>query len=476
MHDLGIPNPLRLTGEQIELIHSASLEILSQTGMRFFEQEALELFKKAGISIMDGNLIYIPPKLVDWALSTAPKNISIFDRHGDKVMELGGYRCYYGGGSDCNYIYDIKTGIRRLAVLNDVEVGVRLADSLQNTDFIMSMFMPSDVAAQHHEFYQMAIMLRGSHKPVVFVGEKLDSTICAIEMATIIRGSLEALQHKPFIINYVNAKSPLQHNQVSVQRLLYSAERNLPTIYAPANSRGTTAPMTPAGALALGNAGQLAGLVLSQLKREGAPFLRSNPSGNVMDMRTMVSLYCAPDTGTLGWDLAHSYELPIFGIAGCSDAKVFDEQAATEAALSLVMNTIGGANLIHDIGYLDCAMTGSLELFVFCEEVIGWLKRYLRTPEINKETLAIDLIHQVGPDNLFLETNHTLRHVRDDWSPTLFDRFNFQRWTERGATTLKDRANMKVINLIEEHRPDSLPSNLQEGIDQVLHRHCEGAN
>jgi trimethylamine--corrinoid protein Co-methyltransferase len=457
-----------LSQDQITLLHEASLEIMARTGMRFYEQEALDLFKKGGADIADGNRVFIPPHLVEWALHTAPKNITIFDRTGRRAMSLGGYRSYFGVGSDCMYLYDLHTGERRKAVLEDVVQGVRLVDALPNLDFVMSMFMPSDVAEVTYERHQMAVMLRESTKPIVFVGMEATSTVRAVEMAAVVAGGLESLQRYPFIINYVNVTSAFRHNQDSVQRLLYAAERNLPSIYAPSKSRGTMAPMTVAGALALGNAGQLAGLVLSQLKREGSPFLRSKPGGDGMDMRSMVSLYTAPDGGPFGWELAHYYGIPIFGTAGCSDAKVFDGQAAAEAALTLFDNAINGANLIHDIGYLDCAMTGSLELVAFCDEAIGWLRRYLRKLEISEETLALDLIHEIGPDGHFVETAHTLRHVRKDWRPTLFDRLNYHRWAAEGGTTLQQRANQKVQEIIKEHRAEPLPDEVVKRVNALI--------
>lgn len=459
-----------LSEDQINLLHQASLEIMERTGMRFHEDEALMLFKKGGATITEGNIVHIPQNLVEWALSTAPKNISIYDQYGNPAMELGGYRSYYGPGSDCMSIYDLETHQHRQAVLEDVVTGVRLVDALPNLDFVMSMFLPSDVAEEKYERVQMAVMLQESAKPIVFVGIEAASTVYAIEMASEVAGGLENLKKNPFIINYVNSVSAFQHNQESVQRLLYAAERNIPTIYAPANSRGTTSIMTPAGALALGNAGQLAGLVLSQLKREGSPFLRSNPEGGTLDMRSLVNLYIAPDSGPNGWDLAHDYELPIFGMAGCSDAKIFDAQAAAEAALSLFSNTLGGANLIHDVGYLDCAMTGSLELVALADEVISWLRKYFQPMEVNEETLGLDLIHELGPDEYFLAADHTFEHVREDWIPTLFDRLDYRRWEAKGKITLEERANQKVKEILKTHRAEPLPEKTQAALQDIVNR------
>jgi trimethylamine--corrinoid protein Co-methyltransferase len=458
-----------LNQDQIDTLHDASLEIMDRTGMRFFDQEAVDLFKKAGADISDGNLVRIPPRLVEWALRTVPKNVIIFDRNQRKSMLLGGDRSYFGPGSDCMSIYDTKTGEHRKALLRDVENGVRLVDALPNMDFVMSMFLPSDVPQEDYERHQMAIMLQESTKPIIFVGTGEDSSVMAVEMAAAVAGGLKKLQHYPFVINFVNPVSPFQHNGESLRRMLFAVERNLPTIYAPVSIRGFHAPITSAGTMALSNAAQLAGLVLSQVKREGSPFILCGRGGAFMEMRTMVTLYTAPDAGPYGWDLARHYRVPTFTVA-CTDAKIFDAQAAAETALTLFEKAMNGANIIHDLGYLDCAMTGSLELVVYCDEVIEWIKRYWQPLEITKETLALDLIHEVGPDGHFLETDHTLRHVHDAWIPALFDRTDYQTWSTEGHRTFQQKANQNVLEIISNHRAKSLPDKVQAKLAAIVAR------
>ena len=189
-----------------------------------------------------------------------------------------------------------------------------------------------------------------------------------------------------------------------------------------------------------------------------------------MDMRSMVSLYSAPDSGPFCWDLAHHYGIPTFGTAGCSDAKVFDAQAASEAALTLFDNALNGVNLVHDCGYLDCATTGSFEFLLFCDELIGWLRRYLRRLEISEDTLALDLIHEIGPDGSFVETRHTLQHVRDDWVPRLMDRNNFLRWEANGGTTLQERANQEVREVLAGYQSKGLPAAVVQELEDVCNR------
>ncbi len=457
-----------LSDEQVLLLHQVSLEILERTGMRFHSDEAVGLFGRAGAQVSDGNRVRVPQHLVEWALRSAPKNITIFDRNGREAMALGGSRSYYGPGSDAAYIYDLDTGERRRAVLEDVVAVARLTSALPNFDFTMSHFMPSDVPVERYERLQMAAMLRESCKPIVFVGLERMSTVYAVEMACAVAGGLEQLARYPFIINYVNFTSPYVHNQESVERLLYAAERNLPSVYTPGRARGSQVPMTEAGAIALVNAGQLAGLVLAQLKREGSPFIWASPNAGGLDLRSMVSVYGAPDAGPAAWDLARYYRVPIFGFAGVSDAKVFDAQAAAEATLTLFEAALFGANLVHDIGLLDCGMTGSMELIVFSDEVIGWLRQYLRRLEISRESLALDVIRQAVPDGHFLDSEHTLRHVRETWPPALFDRRPYHRWAEAGALTAQQRAASRANEIARDYRVECLDASVIDRLNRIV--------
>jgi trimethylamine--corrinoid protein Co-methyltransferase len=450
-----------LTGKQLDQLHAASLRILEATGARFFSQEALALFRKAGASVSDGNLVRIPPALVEKALASAPRRLTVYDRGGRPALQLGGGECWFGTGSDCQHIYDLGTGQRRAAVLRDVEDAARLVDALPNLDFLMSMFLPSDVPPERYEGLQMKALLEGSRKPIVFCGLSGDSTRQAVEMAAAVAGGERELARRPFVLNYLNTPSALRHNQESVSRLLYAARRNLPTIYAPGNCRGSTAPMGVAGMMALGNAGQLAGLVLSQLAREGSAFILNQPSVGALDMRFMRDLYASPDKGPAGSALGRRYGLPVFASGGASDAKRLDAQAAAEAALSLFAAAVSGASLVQNIGYLDSALTGSLELMVLGDELAGWLRRYLRGIEVNERTMSLEAIRESGPDGDFLASEDTVAALREEWQPALFDRSSYESWVAEGEATLESRANRRARELIAGHQPEPLPQDVR---------------
>jgi trimethylamine--corrinoid protein Co-methyltransferase len=460
----------RLSPEQCEKLHNASLAILERTGVRLYYQEAIDLLKKAGAFVSEGNRVRIPSGLVEKALGTAPKRVTLYDRHGQPALCLEGHRCYYGPGSDCLNIIDHRTSERRKPVVQDVVEGITVCDALPNVDFVMSMFLPSDVDPMVSDRYQMEAMLNYTTKPIVFVTNEFSGCVDAVEMAEAVVGGAEALRQRPLAACYINVTTGLRHNEDALQKLLFLADKGLPLLYIPVIIGGISGPVTTAGSMALVNAGVLAGLVLSQLKREGAPFIVSGWGGEGLDMQTMVSPYCPPDSKGVAHDLAHYYSLPMFSLGGCSESKLVDQQAAAEAALTLVTETLGGGNLIHDLGYLESGLCGSLAQLVICDEIVGWLEHLMAPVEISDETLALDLIDEIGPDGQFLDTEHTLAHFRERWYPGVFERGNYDQWQAAGGKSLGERAAERVEELLAEHKPEPLPEDAAQAIKAIVRR------
>ena len=460
----------RLSPEQCQKLHNASLEILARTGVRLYHQEAMDLLKKAGAPVSEGNRVRIPSSLVEKAFSTVPKRITLYDRHGQPALFLEGHRCYYGPGSDCLNVIDHRTGERRKPVLQDVIEGITVCDALPHVDFVMSMFLPSDVDAMVSDRYQMEVMFNTTTKPIVFVTNEFSGCVDAVEMAEAVARGAEALQLRPCVACYINVTTGLIHNEEALQKLLFMAEKGLPAMYVPIVIGGLSGPVTPPASMALINAGVLAGLVLSQLKREGAPFIVPGWGSEGLDMKTLVSPYCSPNPRGLAHAMASYYNLPSFGLGGCSESKQVDQQAAAEAALTMMAETLGGANLIHDLGYLESGLTGSLAQLVICDEIVGWIGHFMAPVEINDETLALDLIDEIGPDGQFLDTEHTLAHFREHWYPTVFDRHNYDRWQAAGGKSPAERAADRVKKILAEHQPEPLPQDVAQAVHAIVER------
>ena len=450
----------RITSEQCERLHQAAIAVLQRTGVRLGLPRAVELLRSADCAVDAECIVRIPAALVEWALERVPRSFTIYDRDGAPAMVLDGTRTYYGPGSDCLSILDHRSGEHRVPTMADVAEGVGIADALGDIDYVMSMFLPTDVDDRIADRHQFRAMLTGTRKPLVFVTYDASGCYDALAMAELAAGGAEALAVRPFLACYVNSATGLLHNADALEKLMLLAECGVPVLYIPGSQAGVTGPATPAGAIAMFWAGVLTGLVISQLVREGAPFVAKGWGGGGLDMKTMVYGYASPDQRAAAIALCRHVGLPSFSLAGATDAKTVDQQAAAEAALTLAVESLAGPDIVHDLGYLESGLTGSLAQLAICDEIVAWLRHVKAPLDTSDEALALDLIDDVGPDGQYLATRHTAKHCRELYYPRLFERATREAWSAAGASTLAERAGRRVEEFLDAApRPEPLPCN-----------------
>jgi len=276
--------------EQLRVIHAGALEILRDVGSDLHHEQARALLKGAGATVEDKR-VFLPPALVEQALSTAPSQIIIYDRDGNPALDLSGRNAYFGTGSDCIYLLDSFTGERRVFAEEDMIDAVRLCEALPHIDFLMSMGMMSEVKAEVQCQRQYANLLKYSKKPQVVIAIDASCLDDIVELAAAVApGGREELRQKPRFVLYTEPTSPLVHTFESIDKLLYAAANAVPTNYAPGMMAGATGPVTPAGAITLAAAENLFGLVLHQLTGPGAPFVFGAGMSNI-DMQSMQPSY-----------------------------------------------------------------------------------------------------------------------------------------------------------------------------------------
>jgi trimethylamine--corrinoid protein Co-methyltransferase len=460
-----------LSPDQVEQMHFGTLEVLRRTGVKVLLAEARELLQKAGCWL-DGEIVRFPPHLVEWALRAAPSQITLGDRRGRPALELAGYKTYFGTGSDCPFTIDPYTGERRQSRFEDVVNFARLVDGLPNIDFHMCMAIAQDLGQATADILHFEAMINNTTKPICYTAWNLDNLKDIVEIGEAVAGGVEAFRRSPFAILYTEPVSPLQHIVEGTSKLMYMARKGLPVVYTPGMTFGAVAPVTSAGGLLVANAELLSGLVIAQLAGEGMPFVYGG-GVSIMDMRHMNVSYAAPEfmiNMAALCDLARYYRLPVFSFGGCSDAKGFDEQASLEGALWILTTALAGGNLSHDVGYIEYGLTASMEMTVMNDEIIGLVRRILGGIEVSAETMALEVIDQVGPDGNFLEQDHTLQHFRENWYPTLLDRSSHAAWQKAGGLSYGQRANARVREILEGHRPEPLPAEARAAAQAIVRR------
>ncbi|MGC9333486.1 MAG: trimethylamine methyltransferase family protein [Anaerolineae bacterium] len=459
----------RMGHDENEKIHMASLEILERVGVDVHDERARQLLVKGGARA-DGIRIRIPEHVVERALGLAPRRMTLYDRQGQVALRAWGYNTYYGGGSDCLNILDHRTGQRRRPVLQDVKEAAIVQDDLPEFAFVMSMFLPEDVDGRIYDRYQMQVMLNHTTKPIVFVTPDFQGCVAAVEMCEAVAGGAGAFQQRPFAVCYINVTSGLVANAEALQKCMYLAEKGLPLLYIPLNAGGVNAPATTAGCMASMNAGTLLGIVLAQLVREGTPVAVPGWNGGPYNLKTMVGNYVLADEQGVPTEMGKYYGLPVFGLGGCTDAKVLDHQCGMEATISLATALLHGANIVHDVGFMDSGLQGSLQLQVMANDTIGFLRAATRGVLVDEDALALDVIEEMGPTGDFLTHEHTLRHFREPYYSKLADKGTYSQWVDRGATTMEQRAARQVDKILESHEPEPLPADVQRDIQNIVDR------
>jgi trimethylamine--corrinoid protein Co-methyltransferase len=458
--------------EQLEELFQGILHVLEYTGLDVQHEEARDILAKAGAWV-DGERVRIPSYLVKQSLAQAPRSFTLFARDGNPKhnIHIGPGRAHFGPGPTCVNFIDVETLDRRPYVKSDVPKVARIVDALPNIDFCESLGTVSDV---HHDLgalYEFAGMFPNTSKPIVaWSYDWLDSEAIH-KIAVAEAGGQRAFEQRPNYVHYCEPLSPLVSTFEALDKLIFAAKHRVPLIFTPCPLAGGTAPVTGAGIITQAAAESWMGLTVAQAIQPGLPFFMGGVL-SVMDMSSMILAYGAPELALnmAGiTELAHYAGLPLWQTGGCTDAKTFDGQAMIEGSLSCFFSALSGGDLTHDVGYTESAMTGSVFQLAAMDEAIGYARRITRGIEVNEDTLAVDVIHTVGPNNHYLREPHTRRYFKSEfWYPKLHDRRNFEEWEMMGRTTMKDRTVERVRDILATHEASPIKPETEKVIEEVL--------
>ena len=459
-------NEARLTiwdDDACRRVHEATLDVLAGVGIEVKYAPAAELFAKAGAQV-EGTRVRIPAELVDDAIAAAPRDWTIKPRGGDtEPLVLDAAHTYCGTGSDVLYVCDPDTRERRRVRRADVEGMAALCEKLPNIDFVMSMGLPEDAPQVIDDLVQVDAMMRGTRKPLL-VAPRDGHILGKMKEMAALAGEADS-----FGI-YAMPVPPLLFDEDGASKVIACAELSVPLIWAPAPNAGTTAPASIAAVIVVANAETLAGLVLSQAAKAGAPFVWGVGVG-AMNMRTMNEVYSSADVfrgHQAQTDLARWYDLPSFAYAAHTDSKLLDEQWSAEAALTAILAKLSRGTLLHDVGYLECGLQSSYESIVFGDHLLGWAKAFMAPLATDDEALALDEIKAAGPGGNHLARPYTRKHFRQIWQSDLFDTTRHDAWEAGGSQTLLYRLRARVAELRSEPRAFELPDDVKAGLDRIL--------
>ena len=375
--------------------------------------------------------------------------------------------CFYAStGGSAQYVLDLE-GKRRPATCKDLHDIISLVDELQYIDLISLPVYLNDLPKERVDVNRFFAGLKNSTKHIIGAVYTPDGLAKVIKMAEIVGGG--NWKAKPILsIVLCPIISPLRLDEVATEVLVEAAGKGIITYNFSMTQVGCTAPMSMAGTLLTLNAEVLAVTTLIQLIHPGLPTLYCSVPG-LTDMKTGQFITGGIEYALLNaaaTQMAQFYRMPIWATAGRTDSKIPDAQAAYEHALTVPYVVQSGANHVScGAGFIDFVLTVSFEQYVIDNEIIGMVKRMKRGFDVNRETMALEIIKKVGPGGNFMAEDHTVRHMREAlFQPTLSDRLGWEEWNEEGGKDARIRARELAANYIVNHKPSGLTPTQQKDI------------
>lgn len=460
-----------LSPDQKQRIFEGMIETLRNTGVHLHHEEARELLKEHG-ALIDDITVKIPQNLIMDALATVPPVTIVQSWDGTRKTRIEKNQVLFGPGPTPPNYTDPDTLERRKYVKNDAAVVARVCEALPNIGFVQSLGTISDVTISLADVYEFAEMIQNTTKPILTWSYTRDTCSDIHQIAIAMAGSEEAFKQCPNYVFYGEPISPLLSDFHAMDKLMYNAKHGIPQVYTPCCIGGATVPATHAGQLVCAFSESMLGVVVAQLLNPGTCVIMGGVQ-SIMDMQYSVYAYGSPELSLMSaalTEMAQYAGLPMFSTAGCTDTKTLDVQGAIEAATSVHSAMLSGANFIHDVGYFESGMTGSVLQLVMADEQIGMSHVVAKGIEINPETLAVEEICQVGPGGDYGDRDHSQKHAAALWTPTLMDRQSYEDWAGQGQTTMRDRIIAKARDIIAnfEGPISKVPPDAQKKIGEIL--------
>ena len=461
-----------LSRDEVEEIHLATLEVLEKTGVFVENPGALDLLDGGGATIDAARKIAkIPPHLVEDALRSCPSKIVLAGRNPENDVVLDGRRVNFVNFGGAIRVIDPYTGRVRSSTKADVAASALMVDSLSDLDIYKRAVNALDVPQGTLKLHNAEAILCNTTKHAVMDAGSATHAEKIVDMAAAAVGGRDRLRARPIITLSTCPTSPLKLINETCEVIMTSARLGVATSVTSMALAGATAPVHLAGTLVVHNAELLTAIVLSQLTQKGAAILYGSVTTS-MDMRFGTAPIGSPEMAMISAglaQLARYYRVPSSVAGGSSDSKIPDGQAAHEKTLTALFPILAGADIVSGAGMLDMGLCVSFSQMVMDCEYIQMMKHAFQGIPVNQETLAVDVIREVGPFGDFFGHESTLRHMRTVQSqPRLIDRRAREDWDQLGGTDITHRAEEEARRILGTHTPDPLPEEARATIRSIV--------
>jgi trimethylamine--corrinoid protein Co-methyltransferase len=459
-----------LSPDEVARIHEASLEVLADVGVMFHSQRALDVLEAHGASVdRETTVARIPASAVEEAVASLPHTFVLGGRSPEFDLPVDGEHAYLASDGCATFVREAD-GTVRPSVKRDVYDAARVVDGLPNLSATSAIVSAQDTPEASRVLHEFDACMRASRKHSIVVSIK-DATEAKplVRMAEAVAGGFAELEARPTFSVILCTVSPLHQERFGMELAFELAAAGIPLLLYPMPILGATAPVTPAGAAVVNNTEILAALTAVQLACPGAKLVHAG-GPTALFMRTGAYFANVPEALLLRAvqaQMAAHYGMPAGLGWGGTKAKRPDAQSAYENTLGLLLEFAAGADFLFGAGLLDSVSQLSLEELVIADETFGMVTRLLRGVQVDRDSLAVDLIARHGLGGDYLRAPQTRTHARELWRARLGEAGSYESWRAAGAPSLEAEARAVADAILDEPAP-MFPDDLGRAFDEII--------
>ncbi len=459
-----------LSPDDVARIHEASLDVLADVGVMFHSQRALDVLEAHGATVDRRTTVArIPAATVDEALRSLPRSFVLGGCSRELDLPVDGEHAYLTSDGCATFVREAD-GTVRPSAKQDVYDAARVVDRLPNLSATSALVSAQDTPEETRVLHEFDACMRASRKHTIVVSIK-DAAEARplLRMAEAVAGGSAELKARPVFSVILCTVLPLHQERFGMELAFELAAAGIPMMLYPMPILGATAPVTPAGTAVVNNAEILAAITTIQLACPGARLIHAG-GPTALFMRTGAYFANVPEALLLRGvqaQMADFYGMPAGLGWGGTKAKLPDAQSAYENTLGLVLELAAGADLLFGAGLLDSVSHMSLEELVIADETFGMVTRLLKGVQVDRDTLAVDLIVRHGFAGDYLSDPHTRAHVRELWRARLGETGTYESWRQAGAPSLETKARAVADAILDEPAP-GFPDDLGRAFDEII--------
>lgn len=474
-----VRNPMppleRLSPAEVERIHNASMRIVEEIGIVFMDDEALDLWEKAGAEVdRTTQNVRIDRGLLLDLVAQAPSSFTWRARNPEKNVFVGRDHITFVPNGGVVFAQDLDRG-RRPGMLADYERFLMLMQMCNAIHFTGDqLIVPHDVPVSFRHLERSRLALTLTDKAYMEAPHGRVISADAVEMAKIIFGDGIVDSDEPVLGGIINSSSPLRYDDRMIGGILTFAQANQVLVITPFILAGAMSPITMAAAVAQQNAEALAGIALAQLARPGAPVIYGGFATNI-DMKSGSPAFGTPEGAwamIVGAQMARRYNLPYRGSGSLNTSKAPDAQAAYETMWTTWPAVLAHTNFVmHAVGWLEGGLTVSYEKIIIDMESLGMFQHFFQEVDLSDDAFAFNMIREVGPGGHHFGTPHTQARFSDEFYPQfLGDRQNYETWELNGALDAAQRANHIWKQVLKDYEQPPLDPAVREQLQDFITR------